>query len=211
MINKRIKKRYSYFLFAVLLGLGAFWLVQYFSNLNSSQELNEVKSTVDEPSADLVEYEDSLILESKGKYSDNIRTILERGELLVGVLSEENEPFVIKESNGEFRGYCVDFARCLADKLGVRLTIDNSAETYDDLIRMAHDKKVDIALGNLGKTEHRATAAALTNSYLDIHFSLMVNRLFEAKNEIDGNIIYFLRNNKFTIGAIGSYLRNAKT
>ena len=213
MIGKRIKKRYSYFLFAVLLGLGAFWVVKYFSDLNSSQELNEVKSTADEPSSDLAEYvayQDGLILESKGKYSDDIRTILERGELLVGVLSEENEPFVIKERNGEFRGYCVDFARCLADKLGVRLTIDNSAETYDDLIRMAHDKKVDIALGNLGKTEHRATAAALTNSYIDIHFSLMVNRLFEAKNEIDGNIIYFLRNNKFTIGAIGSYLRSAK-
>lgn len=71
MIGKRIKKRYSYFLFAVLLGLGVFWVVKYFSNLNSSQELNEVKSTVDEPSADLVEYEDGLILESK----KNIRTI----------------------------------------------------------------------------------------------------------------------------------------
>ena len=147
MIGKRIKKRYSYFLFAVLLGLGAFWVVKYFSDLNSSQELNEVKSTADEPSSDLAEYvayQDGLILESKGKYSDDIRTILERGELLVGVLSEENEPFVIKERNGEFRGYCVDFARCLADKLGVRLTIDNSAETYDDLIRMAHDKKVEL-------------------------------------------------------------------
>lgn len=95
MIGKRIKKRYSYFLFAVLLGLGAFWVVKYFSDLNSSQELNEVKSTADEPSSDLAEYvayQDGLILESKGKYSDDIRTILERGELLVGVLSEENEP-----------------------------------------------------------------------------------------------------------------------
>ncbi|MGN1034684.1 MAG: hypothetical protein ACI4PK_03775 [Oscillospiraceae bacterium] len=47
-----------------------------------------------------MEYKDSLILESIEEYSDDMHAILERGELLVGFLSIENEPFVIKESNG---------------------------------------------------------------------------------------------------------------
>lgn len=212
MINKSRRKRFAYILcLVVLLGFGAFWLVKYFGSSNNLQKLNVAElAATNEPSLDLVEYEDSLILGSAEEYSDDMRAILERGELLVGVLSIENEPFVIKESNGSFKGYCIDFVKYLANKLGVKLKIDDSAETYDDLIRMVHNKKVDIALGNLGKTEQRATAAALTKSYIDIHFSLMVNRLFEAKNGIDGNIIYFLKNNQFKIGAIGSYLRNAK-
>lgn len=161
MISKNLKKTCLVFL-VVLLGIGIFWGAKCFNGTSSSQKLNAVEPTVTkEPNTDLVEYKNSLILGSTEKYSDDMRAILERGELLVGVLSIENEPFVIKESNGEFKGYCIDFAKYLANKLGVRLKIDDSAETYDDLIRMAHSKKVDIALGNLGKTEQRATGGGI--------------------------------------------------
>ncbi|MGF1498626.1 MAG: transporter substrate-binding domain-containing protein [Elainellaceae cyanobacterium] len=64
----------------------------------------------------------------------DIHHILERGTLVVAMLSRDNSPFFVEDDAGEMEGLDVELAQAIANQLTVGLKFDRSARTFDDVV-----------------------------------------------------------------------------
>src|SRR4051794_14650803 len=66
----------------------------------------------------------------------DIQQILNHGTLIVAIYQKDTPPFFMQDKTGKLIGYDVDLARELAHRLGVKLTFNRQATTFDELINL---------------------------------------------------------------------------
>lgn len=92
----------------------------------------------------------------------NADGVLNDGKLTV-VTSAEYEPFEYME-NKEYKGFDIDFARALADKLGLELQIENT--DFDAIVTgVASGTKYDMGIAAITATPEREKEVDFTDSY----------------------------------------------
>ena len=109
--------------------------------------------------------------------------------------------FRLDEKTGKLVGHDVDLAKDISKKLGVQLEFDRSSPNWDGLIKLVEEGKVDIALGNVSKTLDRSKRIYYTNPYLILNKTLLVNRVWLAKQHFKYPAKDLIKA-KFTIAAI---------
>ncbi|MDF2867424.1 MAG: extracellular solute-binding protein family 3 [Gammaproteobacteria bacterium] len=117
-------------------------------------------------------------------YPADIEQILNRKKLIVGIFSKDNPPFIMHDKAGHLSGYDIELAKYLAEKLGVGIVFNQEAKTYDEMIDLVNQKKVDIAMSLITPTLERAQKVRFTRPYLYLHQALLYNRLTAAKDKI---------------------------
>lgn len=143
-----------------------------------------------------------LVKAGNGKMvAPDIARILNRGELLVAIIANDSAPF-FSEKNGELVGTDVDVARLIAKELGVPVRFDRSAKTFEAVVELAAEGRVDLGMGRLAKTVMRAQKVSFSTPYMKLPHSLLINRLEFSKISGDRPAASVIRNFKGTLGVI---------
>lgn len=129
---------------------------------------------------------------SSGSSVSILDEIVKRGELRVG-LEAGYMPFELTNKQGEIVGFDVDMAKRMADDLGVKLVLVNTA--WDGIIPSLLTKKFDIIMSGMTVTPQRNLQVNFANPYITIGQTVLVNKKHE------GTITSYedLNDSKFTI------------
>ena len=145
-------------------------------------------------------------------YPPDIQKIKDRGQLIVAMLSRDLIPALMSDSNGNLFGNDVDLATAIAKELKVGLTVDRSAQTFNEVVDVVASGKADIGLSTLSRTLSRAERVRFSSPYVVLRPVLVLNRVAAAKHMLDGSLAR-MANFSGLIGAPkgNSYLEFAKT
>ena len=130
----------------------------------------------------------------------DIKKIVDRGKLLVGIYSQDMPPFFMKNGQGELYGYDINIAKDIAKYLNVGVEFDRSASTYQELFENAAQGKVDIVISKFSVTYERAKYVRFTEPYLEMRRALLVNRKDALANGAEEYPIDYLKNGSVKIG-----------
>ncbi|MFG6094534.1 transporter substrate-binding domain-containing protein [Leptothoe sp. ISB3NOV94-8A] len=130
----------------------------------------------------------------------DIQRILDRGKLVVALLSTDNTPF-FTEGNTP-KGLDITIAQGLADALDVDLEFNRSANTFNDVVDQVYQLKADIAISKLSRTLSRAKRVRFSRPYVTMRQGLLVNRVQLAKQTEGNQVIEAIRNFSGNVGVI---------
>ncbi|AKQ53686.1 substrate-binding periplasmic protein [Bordetella hinzii] len=128
-----------------------------------------------------------------------IDVIKRRGALIVAILGVDQPPYFF-EKNGTLAGLDVGLARELAAGLGVRLEVDRSARTFDQVLDVLAEGKADLAISKLSRTLRRAGFVVFSQPYLSLNQALLVDRVAFAKRTQRQSVGEAVRGYKGKIG-----------
>lgn len=111
------------------------------------------------------------------KMPPDIARIKQRGELVVAMYYQDVPLFCMRNSKNELEGIDIEIARDLAEKLGVKLTLNRDSKTFDEVVQTVANRKADIGLSSLSDTLERATTVSFTTPYWSLRQALLINRL----------------------------------
>lgn len=108
--------------------------------------------------------------------SSDMARIQQRGRLVVAMASRDAYPFFMRTARGDETGYDIDMARDIAARLGVGVTFNRKAATFDEVIDLVARKEADLAISELTATLERAKKICFTTPYLKLHTYILANR-----------------------------------
>ncbi|MDP1666289.1 MAG: transporter substrate-binding domain-containing protein [Methylobacter sp.] len=112
---------------------------------------------------------------------NEIQTIVNRGKLIVAMYSQDTPPFYYMDENKVLTGVDVVLIKGFADLLGVTVEFDRSAKFLDDVVDKVEKHEVDLAICKLSVTFNRVKRVLFSEPYINLHQSLLINRLELAK------------------------------
>jgi len=118
-----------------------------------------------------------------------IDQIKERGYLIVGT-EATFPPFEYYNENNEIVGFDIDIAKQIANALGVKLKVIDTA--FDGLIPSLLTKKLDIVIAGMTITEERAKVVAFSDPYFTAGQVVVVRKNSEpirTLEELKGKIV----------------------
>lgn len=127
--------------------------------------------------------------------------IINRGELVVALLGVDQPPF-FEEKNGKLSGFDVDFAREIAQKLGVRVRFNRQAQTFDGVVTLLAEGQADLAISKLSRTLSRARVVSFSAPYLSLKRALLLNRVKFAQLARGRSVPEVIRAYTGTIGVV---------
>lgn len=113
------------------------------------------------------------------QYSNDIASIVQRGELRVAICADDaGAPFILMNGNQISGGYDVGLSQALARELGVKLKIDQ-AVSYDQAVAFVASGRDDIAVSNLTPTPDRARSVYFSHPYYEFPLVLVAKNSFD--------------------------------
>ncbi len=109
-----------------------------------------------------------------------IARIVQRGELVVGMLRSDSPPFFYVRDE-KLQGTDVDMAREIAKELGVKVRFDRTASSFNEVVDKVSRNEVDLGISKISRTLARSRAVLFSEPYLTLHHALVLNRLEFAK------------------------------
>lgn len=139
----------------------------------------------------------------------DIQRILDRGTLVVAVLGTDNPPFFMDdretgEHNSSPIGLDINIAKGIADTLGVDVTFNRSAKTFNEVVDQVYQLNADIAISKLSRTLSRAQRVRFSKPYVSMRQGFIANRLQLAQQTQDSGMIQAIRNFQGKVGVIQS-------
>ncbi len=142
----------------------------------------------------------------------DLQELLSRKRLVVAMLSYDLPPFIFAGPGGKLSGHDVKIAEGIAAELGVELSIDRSAKTFNEIVDVVASGKADIGISKLSRTLLRSKRVLFSEPYLALHKALLLNRLELAKRKAGRSLPEFVKSLTGDLGVIGgsSYEEFAK-
>ncbi|MDR2459024.1 MAG: transporter substrate-binding domain-containing protein [Holosporales bacterium] len=128
------------------------------------------------------------------KHFGDIDDIVRRGELVVLSRKKDNIPIFQMKTKDGYVGEDIEFAKKLADGLGVKLTIRMIYKDCDDVVNAIANNEGDIGISKISYTNERCMKVLYTNPYVMSGLCMLVNRLAIKRLRI--NTLQELFNNK---------------
>ncbi len=117
------------------------------------------------------------------KNSPEIIKIKKQGVLTVGILQEDTPPFFMIGKDGQLHGFDIELAQRIGKELGVKVIFNRNAKTFDDVVDLVVQKKIDLAISKLSINLSRAQKVSYTTPYIFIKSVLLINRVKNANLE----------------------------
>lgn len=147
-----------------------------------------------------VSAKDSLANADENIPARNLARIIKSGQLVAGFPSFDEYPFFYTK-DGVSAGMEVDLASRFCKSLNLELKIDRSANTYNDMVEMVGENRLDIAF-HLVPTFRRVKRVSFSNAFVIFPHSLIVNRVEIAKIGNGATLEQTLQNYKGTVGIL---------
>jgi len=138
---------------------------------------------------------------SKSEVFPDIKKIITRGTLNVGIYQGGDIPFLIKDTEGKIiDGLDIEISTSLARHLGVKAVFDNNIANQTELFKKLHTGEIDIAVGELSHTFDRSKYVYFSNTYARLRQSLIVCKKEAIELNIRENPYKYMCKNAFKIG-----------
>ena len=134
--------------------------------------------------------------------SSDLHWLANKEELVVGFVSQDDVPFFY-EKGGETVGLEIELAKRFARSIKLRLRLDRSAKTYQQIVDLVADKKIDIGFHST-PTFNRVQKVSFSNAYSKLPHSLILNRVELAKLSNGSSIDKVLRQFSGTMGILAN-------
>ena len=105
--------------------------------------------------------------------NSTIQKVLKEKKLVIG-MSSGYFPFDMKDPNGDFVGYDVDFANALGAALGDNIKVEYKQFTFDGLIPALQTGEVDMIFAGMTIRGDRALAVSFANPYFQTGQAVML-------------------------------------
>ena len=135
-------------------------------------------------------------------HSADLHWLANKGELVIGFVSEDDSPFFY-DKGGETLGLEPDLAKRFAHSLGLRLRVDRSAKTYQEIVDLVADKKIHIGFHST-PTFKRVQKVSFSHAYSKLPHSLILNRVELAKLSNGAGMDKVLRQFSGTMGILAN-------
>lgn len=109
--------------------------------------------------------------------SPEILKIKKQGVLTVGILHDDTPPFFMRGKDGQLYGFDIELAKRIGSELGVKIEFNRTAKTFDDLVDLVSQKKIDLVISKLSINLSRAQKVSYTTPYIFIKSALLINRV----------------------------------
>jgi ABC-type amino acid transport substrate-binding protein len=148
----------------------------------------------------------------------DIKTILDRGELIVAMTAGDQPPFYYIGADGQLAGLDATLARDIASRLGVKVSFNRSPKSFNEVVELVAQGGADIAISKLSRTLTRAQMVRFTKPYVTFRHAMLFNRLRLAQHTSEEALPKLLRGLKGHVGVIsqssyegflGQYFPNA--
>ncbi len=136
------------------------------------------------------------------KMRPEIAAIIDRGELVVAIPSEDIPVFFEEDEDGELKGIEITLAKGLAASLGVEVVFERSAKSHDELTDKLLSGEADVVIATYSNSLERAKKALLSEPYLDVDYGVMANRQALLEYEAEDNPVPILKKGNVKIGAV---------
>ena len=123
--------------------------------------------------------------EGRPRYAPEIERIKSRGVLVVGMYSKEVIPFMFHDEGGNFVGHEVELSRNIASAIGVEVRFDRSPTTFNEIIDLVAQNKVDLGISLISRTLTRAQKVLFSDPYIVLRPTLLMNRLTVSRYDVD--------------------------
>lgn len=134
----------------------------------------------------------------------DIARIINRGELVVSMMSSDNPPFFSNNKKGELVGTDVDLSKLIAKELGVPVRFDRSAKTFDAVAEVVAAGQADLGISRLARTLKRGQMVHFSSTYMRLGHALLINRIRFAELAGDRPVAQVVRNFTGTISVIAN-------
>ncbi len=134
-------------------------------------------------------------------YPPDIRRIIDRGTLIVAMTAGNLAPFH-SYRDGRLTGVDVALAKGLAKALGVTVTYDMSAKSFDGVIDQVADGKADIGISKLSRNLSRARRVLFSHPYVKLHHAMAINRFWLTKATRNHSLATVIRDFTGRVGVI---------
>lgn len=148
---------------------------------------------------------------------DEFKQIHENGKITVALYSEDRYPYFFVNKEGELVGSDIEMAYDIARRIGVEeVEFDRSAQTYDEIIDLVVDKKVDMAIAKISVTSNRAQRVLFSDPYIRLKQAVLINRIqlsqMKAEQQAELETMDILMQQGIELGVVGgtSYVEFAK-
>lgn len=133
--------------------------------------------------------------------ASDIAQVIQRGELVVAVSSVDSPPFFYM-SGDKLVGIDITLAEQIAAALKVKLRVDRSAKSFNEVVEIVARGDADLGISKLSRTLARAQTVLFSDPYLSLNHALILNRLEFAKLARKRPLPTVLRNFTGTLGVI---------
>ena len=134
--------------------------------------------------------------------SSDLQRLANKGELVVGFVSKDDVPFFY-EKGSETLGLEIELAKRFARSINLRLRVDRSAKTYQEIVDLVAEKKKHNCF-NSTPTFNRVQKVSFSNAYSKLPHSLILNRVELAKLSNGSSIDKVLRQFSGTMGILAN-------
>lgn len=129
----------------------------------------------------------------------DLARIFNQRKIVVAMYYEDTPPFYMHDNLGRLFGFDVELAFDIGRKLGVDVVFNREAKTSEDVIFKVANRKADIGISNLIRTQRRAIKVNFTNPYVTLYHALLINRLKTAYTEAD---LKWLNSSNVALGVV---------
>lgn len=123
--------------------------------------------------------------ESPSRYPPEIERIRSRGVLVVGMYTNDVIPFMFHDEDGNFVGHEVKLSKKIAEAMGVEVEFDRTATTFNGIIDLVAQEKVDLGISLISRTLVRAQKVLFSDPYIVLRPTLLMNRLTVSRYNVD--------------------------
>lgn len=133
----------------------------------------------------------------------DVAAIVARGELVVAMTSFDTPPFYSGVGD-EMVGVDVALAYEIGEALGVPVTFNREAESFDAAVAKVVAGEADLAVSKISRTRPRARAVAFSDPYLTLRHALVFSRLSLAQISEGRDIASVVRSFEGSIGVLAN-------
>ena len=100
-----------------------------------------------------------------------VAELLEKDSLVVGMLEEDRPPFFYHTGDGSMDGLDVEISLGIADTFGVKLVIDRTARSNQELYENLAQGRYDMVASKFSMTPERAMGVSFSTPYVTLRQS----------------------------------------
>ena len=166
------------------------------TDVSESQLEGRGPVTVELPNDGVVEDKAPLYL-----MPSEMRTILDRGELIVATRAVDTPPFVmyaspdrpcvgvtVEQDGQTLCGLDIEIGKGLADGLDVAVRFDNSSAAFNEVVEKVFRGEADLALSKLSMSLSRAARLGMSDPYVNLRQGVLLNRVRLARATSDPDV-----------------------
>jgi len=128
-------------------------------------------------------------------YSQEIKKIKDRGQLIVGLTNFDSPPFYYQrrkdsseQSPSILDGFDIQLANEIAQSLEVELVLNRQSVGFNQVVDLLLTNDIDIAISKLSITIKRAMRVAFTHPTIELRHALLANRIAMARSSMGHNL-----------------------